>query len=52
MLYTEGSNSTVLAPTWHESIVKFENAEKKIVKYRDGKGLPITEAQLNSRNNS
>ena len=46
MLYTEGSNSTVLAPTWHESIVKFENAEKKIVKYRDGKGLPITEAPI------
>lgn len=46
MLYTGGSKSTVLAPTWDESILKFENAEKKIVKYRNDEGLPITEAPI------
>lgn len=46
MLYTEGGNDTVLAPTWHESVVKFQNAEKKIIKYKGSQGTPITEAPI------
>jgi type I restriction enzyme R subunit len=46
MLYTEGGNDTVLAPTWHESIIKFQNAEKKIIKYKGSQGTPITEAPI------
>lgn len=45
-LYTEGGKDQALAPTWHESIVKFENAEKRIIKYKSGQGLSIIEAPL------
>ena len=50
MLYTEGGNDTVLAPTWHESIIKFQNAEKKIIKYKGDQGMPITEASMSNKN--
>lgn len=46
MLYTEGSEKQALAPTWDESILKFNNAEKKIIKYQGDHGIPITEAPL------
>lgn len=50
MLYTEGGNDTVLAPTWHESIIKFQNAEKKIIKYKGDQGMPITEVSMSNKN--
>lgn len=46
MLYTEGSEKQALAPTWDESILEFNNAEKKIIKYQGDHGIPITEAPL------
>ncbi|MGN8970649.1 type I restriction endonuclease subunit R, EcoR124 family [Lactobacillus amylovorus] len=46
MLYTEGSEKQALAPTWDESILEFNNAEKKIIKYQGDDGIPITEAPL------
>lgn len=46
MLYTEGSEKQALAPTWDESILQFNNAEKKIIKYQGDQGIPITEAPL------
>ena len=45
-LYTEGSEKQALAPTWDESILEFNNAEKKIIKYQGDHGIPITEAPL------
>lgn len=45
-LYTEGSTSDILAPTWKESITKFEKAEKKIARYKYGNSEPITEAPI------
>lgn len=46
MLYTEGSEKQALAPTWDESILEFNNAEKKIIEYQGDHGIPITEAPL------
>ena len=46
MLYTEGSEKQALAPTWDESILEFNNAEKKIIKYQGDHGIPINEAPL------
>ena len=46
MLYTEGSEKQALAPTWDESILEFNNAEKKIIKYQGDHGILITEAPL------
>ena len=46
MVYTEGSEKQALAPTWDESILEFNNAEKKIIKYQGDAGIPITEAPL------
>lgn len=43
-LYTNGGEKEVLAPTWKQTLVKFENAEKKILKYKNDIGQPITEA--------
>lgn len=43
-LYTGGGEKEVLAPTWKQSFVKFKNAEKKIIKYKNDIGQPITEA--------
>ncbi|MGN8629680.1 type I restriction endonuclease subunit R, EcoR124 family [Lactobacillus amylovorus] len=45
-LYTEGSEKQALAPTWDESILEFNNAEKKIIKYQGDHGIPINEAPL------
>ena len=49
MLYTEGSEKQALAPTWDESILQFNNAEKKIIKYQGDQGIPITEAPLDDQ---
>lgn len=49
MLYTEGSEKQALAPTWDESILQFNNAEKKIIKYQGNQGIPITEAPLDDQ---
>lgn len=49
MLYTEGSEKQALAPTWDESILQFNNAEKKIIKYQGDHGIPITEAPLDDQ---
>lgn len=49
MLYTEGSEKQALAPTWDESILQFNNAEKKIIKYQGDQGIPITEAPLDNQ---
>ena len=49
MLYTEGSEKQALAPTWDESILEFNNAEKKIIKYQGDQGIPITEAPLDNQ---
>lgn len=49
MLYTEGSEKQALAPTWDESILEFNNAEKKIIKYQGDQGIPITEAPLDDQ---
>ena len=46
MLYTEGSEKQALAPTWDESILEFNNAEKKIIEYQGDHNIPITEAPL------
>ena len=45
-LYTEGSEKQALAPTWDESILEFNNAEKKIIKYQGDHGIPINETPL------
>ena len=49
MLYTEGSEKQALAPTWDESILQFNNAEKNIIKYQGDQGIPITEAPLDDQ---
>lgn len=49
MLYTEGSEKQALAPTWDESILQFNNAAKKIIKYQGDQGIPITEAPLDDQ---
>lgn len=49
MLYTESSEKQALAPTWDESILQFNNAEKKIIKYQGDQGIPITEAPLDDQ---
>ena len=49
MLYTEGSEKQALAPTWDESILEFNNAEKKIIKYQGDHGIQITEAPLDDQ---
>lgn len=49
MLYTEGSEKQALAPTWDESILQFNNAAKKIIKYQRDQGIPITEAPLDDQ---
>lgn len=49
MLYTEGSEKQALAPTWDESILQFNNAEKKIIKYQGDQCIPITEAPLDDQ---
>lgn len=49
MLYTEGSEKQALAPTWDESILQFNNAEKRIIKYQGDQGIPITEAPLDNQ---
>lgn len=49
MLYTEGSEKQALAPTWDESILQFNNAEKKIIRYQGDQGIPITEAPLDDQ---
>lgn len=45
-LYSDGGGNEILAPTWKQSFVKFRNAEKKIIKYKNDNGLPITQAPL------
>ncbi|MFM9786072.1 type I restriction endonuclease subunit R, EcoR124 family, partial [Streptomyces scabiei] len=49
MLYTEGSEKQALAPTWDESILQFNNAAKKLIKYQGDQGIPITEAPLDDQ---
>lgn len=43
-LYSNGGENEILAPTWKQSFIKFENAEKKIIKYKNDSGQPITQA--------
>lgn len=48
-LYTEGSTSSVLAPTWDQSILKFNNAEKKIALYNNDNPNSIVDASLDEQ---
>lgn len=48
-LYTEGSTSYVLAPTWDQSIIKFNNAEKKIALYNNDNPNSVVDAPLNEQ---
>lgn len=52
MLYTEGGNDTVLAPTWHESVVKFQNAERRSSNTRAIRVCQSLKHQLSDKNNS
>lgn len=43
-LYTDGGGSEILAPSWEESIARFDIAEKQVVKYDVTSNYNITQA--------